>query len=151
MEEIVLLAQLQAEEGNQDQFVEEFVKLCEECRKEPGCLLYALHRDASKPNSFYLLEKWSSHEAFNKHLETEHFRTRIDTISTLAVGKPKIVSLEAVVSTTSAADVTDIKKKIKHKSPSKKKHKTKRMPCCEESSNESTDETLASEEEPALE
>ena len=39
---------------------------------EPGCVTYALHRQAGKPGMFYFVEKWKSRQALDAHLSSSH-------------------------------------------------------------------------------
>lgn len=65
----------------------EFLALCEALRPqvlaEPGCLAYEYIREVEaglgiqeplEPNRITLIERWASHEALKKHLETAHMK-----------------------------------------------------------------------------
>jgi quinol monooxygenase YgiN len=42
--------------------------------KDPGCELYALHRDPEDPTRAVMIEKWESGEALAAHGETDHIK-----------------------------------------------------------------------------
>ena len=42
-------------------------------REEPGCELYALHRDQARPERFVMVERWSDEAALEKHVQAPAF------------------------------------------------------------------------------
>lgn len=45
--------------------------------KEPGCLLYVVHRSTENPAYFMLYEQYTDEAAFEAHKQTELFRQHI--------------------------------------------------------------------------
>jgi quinol monooxygenase YgiN len=52
--------------------------LIEPTRAEDGCIVYELLQNAADPTDFTFVEEWTSDEALDAHLETEHL-TRVAT------------------------------------------------------------------------
>jgi quinol monooxygenase YgiN len=49
-------------------------RLQEETRKEPGTVLYIVHRSTEDPRQFLIYEQYRSQADFDSHLATEHFQ-----------------------------------------------------------------------------
>ena len=49
-------------------------RLQEETRKEPGTILYIVHRSTEDPRQFLIYEQYRSQADFDSHLATEHFQ-----------------------------------------------------------------------------
>ena len=45
-----------------------------ESRKEPGCILFRVHRSVDDPRTFFLYELYETQEALAAHSQTEHFQ-----------------------------------------------------------------------------
>jgi quinol monooxygenase YgiN len=48
-------------------------------QKEPGCLLFNIVADNADPNLLHLYEVYVSEQAFERHKETPHFKTWLET------------------------------------------------------------------------
>ena len=64
--------------------------LVEPSRKEPGCLQYELLQNTDEPVEFTVLEAWDNIEAFNSHLESEHFRKAAAQLPEVVAAEPDI-------------------------------------------------------------
>ncbi|WP_260928334.1 putative quinol monooxygenase [Novosphingobium sp. 9] len=59
--------------------VEAVIRPCiGETRKEPGCLLYNVHRDQDFPDRFVFIERWTDTGALDVHKTTPHFLAMVD-------------------------------------------------------------------------
>ena len=72
MSEIVGVVDVRAAEGRADAVLAAFEACTVQTHEEPGCLLYALHRDNADPHHFVLLERWRSQEDLDAHFATPH-------------------------------------------------------------------------------
>ncbi|MGK5638117.1 putative quinol monooxygenase [Streptomyces sp. URMC 126] len=63
-------------------------------RAEPGNLFFEWSRSVADPNEFVLVEAFRDGEAGRSHVESEHFRQAMETMSYAIAEKPKIVSVE---------------------------------------------------------
>ena len=68
MSEIVGVVDVRAAEGRADAVVAAFEACTTRTHEEPGCLLYALHRNSADPHHFVLLERWRSQEDLDAHM-----------------------------------------------------------------------------------
>ena len=50
-----------------------FTKLSEESRKEPGCVMYQVHRHKTDPRRFFIYEQYKDDAALEAHRATPHF------------------------------------------------------------------------------
>ncbi|WP_236792910.1 putative quinol monooxygenase [Amycolatopsis sp. GM8] len=64
---IVVVATAVAVEGKEDQVEQAFRTAVPAVHAEPGCELYALHRDPRSPSTFVMIEKWASTDALRTH------------------------------------------------------------------------------------
>ena len=48
-------------------------KLTEESRKEPGCLVYQVHRHKTEPRRFFIYEQYKDDSALEAHRAAAHF------------------------------------------------------------------------------
>jgi len=65
--QIAILARVTVKEGKADQYVAAFGPLLEQAHKEPGTLLYAVHRSNDDPHVFWTTESYADDAAFAAH------------------------------------------------------------------------------------
>lgn len=70
---VVLAVTWIAKVGREDQTAELFKKLMEESRKEPGCLLYQVHRHRTEPRRFFIYEQYQDDQALEAHRSAPYF------------------------------------------------------------------------------
>lgn len=70
----VVSAKWTAKEGEAEKVAEAIKKLAGPSRQEPGILLYQPHRDPENPNVFYLYEQYVDADAYQAHIDSEHFQ-----------------------------------------------------------------------------
>jgi quinol monooxygenase YgiN len=58
----------------------------EPTRAEEGCIEYELFEDLDEPLKFTMVERWSSREALNTHLQTPHLAAGIPRLAALVDG-----------------------------------------------------------------
>ena len=66
--------------------------LAEGTHTETGCLLYALHRGVQNPDQFTTVEKWTSAEALQAHLGTDHVKSALGGAGEYLAEAPLIIS-----------------------------------------------------------
>ncbi|KAA9165601.1 antibiotic biosynthesis monooxygenase [Amycolatopsis acidicola] len=64
---LVVVATIEAAEGNEEKVEQALRNAVRAVHAEPGCLRYALHRDAANPRTFVMVEKWASADALRTH------------------------------------------------------------------------------------
>jgi len=87
---IVVAAKMKTVEGKGDELEREFRKLVPKVLKDPGAIVYAVHRKADAPNEFLVYEKYENGEALKFHSSTEHFKEFSKAIASLLDGRPEI-------------------------------------------------------------
>lgn len=69
---LTIVAKILAKEEQRELVKNELTKLVEPTRAEDGCINYDLHQDNKNPNLFIFYENWTSPEALQKHLKSDH-------------------------------------------------------------------------------
>jgi autoinducer 2-degrading protein len=64
-------ARVTVKEGKADQYLAAFAPLLEQAKKEPGTLLYAVHRSRDDPQLFWTTEVYADDAAFAAHSASE--------------------------------------------------------------------------------
>lgn len=68
---VAIVARVSVKEGKADEYVAAFAPLLEQAEKEPGTLLYAVHRSTDDPSVFWTTEVYADHDAFAAHSASE--------------------------------------------------------------------------------
>ncbi|MBN1664067.1 MAG: antibiotic biosynthesis monooxygenase [Deltaproteobacteria bacterium] len=87
---VVLTAMLTAADGKGDEVEKLFQDLVPKVLKDPGTVNYAIHRNASDPNKFFVYECYENREALTYHGQTEHFKAFGQATRGLFAGRPEI-------------------------------------------------------------
>ena len=70
---IVLVVTWVAKAGRETEVAALFAKLTEESRKEPGCVMYQVHRHRTEPRRFLIYEQYRDDAAIEAHRSAPHF------------------------------------------------------------------------------
>jgi (4S)-4-hydroxy-5-phosphonooxypentane-2,3-dione isomerase len=68
---VAICARVTVKEGKADEYVAAFAPLLEQAGKEPGTLIYAVHRSKDDPHVFWTTEVYADEEAFAAHSTSE--------------------------------------------------------------------------------
>jgi quinol monooxygenase YgiN len=71
---IVLAVTWKAHAGKEDETVRVFSILQAESRKEPGCVMYVVHRGHEDRSRFFVYEQYKDEAALEAHRATKHFQ-----------------------------------------------------------------------------
>ena len=71
MSHVAIVARVTVKEGKADEYVAAFTPLLEQAKKEPGTLLYAVHRSNDDPHVFWTTEIYADDDAFAAHSASE--------------------------------------------------------------------------------
>lgn len=71
MSHVAIVARVTIKEGKADEYLAAFAPLLEQAEKEPGTLLYAVHRSKDEPHLFWTTEVYADHDAFAAHSASE--------------------------------------------------------------------------------
>ncbi|MGA8153549.1 MAG: putative quinol monooxygenase [Terriglobales bacterium] len=70
---VVLAVTWMAKVGREAEVAALFSKLTEESRKEPGCLMFQVHRHKTEARRFFIYEQYKDDAALEAHRATPHF------------------------------------------------------------------------------
>jgi quinol monooxygenase YgiN len=70
---VVLAVTWMAKQGLEDEVFGVFSKLTEESRKEPGCVMYQVHRHKTEGRRFLVYEQYKDDAALEAHRASPHF------------------------------------------------------------------------------
>lgn len=70
---VVLVVTWAAKAGREAEVADTFLKLTGESRKEPGCLMFQVHRHRTEPRRFFIYEQYKDDAALEAHRSTPHF------------------------------------------------------------------------------
>jgi autoinducer 2-degrading protein len=71
---IVLAVVWVARPGHEDEVAAVFRELESESRREPGCLMYIVHRQKDRPGRFFIYEQYKDDAALQVHRDAPHFQ-----------------------------------------------------------------------------
>ena len=70
---VVLAVTWMAKVGHESDVAVIFEKLTAESRKEPGCLMYQVHKHKTDPRRFFIYEQYKDDAAMEAHRTSPHF------------------------------------------------------------------------------
>jgi (4S)-4-hydroxy-5-phosphonooxypentane-2,3-dione isomerase len=68
---VAICARVTVKEDKADEYIAAFAPLLEQAGKEPGTLIYAVHRSKDDPHVFWTTEVYADEEAFAAHSTSE--------------------------------------------------------------------------------
>lgn len=74
MDPVIVVATIRAKPGKEKEVQALLCGLLAPTHKEPGCLLYALHRRSDDPSAYVFVEKWRNSADLQAHLQSSHIR-----------------------------------------------------------------------------
>jgi quinol monooxygenase YgiN len=83
MAEVVVVGAFTAKPGQEQAAAEAMQQLIGPTHEEDGCILYSLHRGVDDPARLSFIERWSSREALNAHLGSDHVQAALARIPDL--------------------------------------------------------------------
>ncbi len=75
----VVTAFWEARAGEESAVADILSRFMPQARREPGVLMFVIHRSRSEPSRFFFYEVFKDEDAFGAHQRTEHFKTLIAT------------------------------------------------------------------------
>lgn len=94
MSEVVVVARARARAGEEEAVAAAFREVIPPTHAEEGCSRYALHRGTDDPQTFVMIERWSSRKALDAHLATAHVQTLFGKLAPLLEGAAEILVLD---------------------------------------------------------
>ena len=94
---IGVIATIKVQAGKNQDFENEFTKLVEQVlANEEGCTFYALNRSKSDPQSYKVLEQYSTAQALQAHGNTDYFKAANAVLGSMVAAAPEIEILDGV-------------------------------------------------------
>jgi len=81
---ISIVAKFTVNEGKEEKFLKLVSELSKASNAEAGCIEYILHKDAAKPLSYCIIEKWEDQTAIDIHNNSSHFTAIVPKIVKIA-------------------------------------------------------------------
>jgi quinol monooxygenase YgiN len=94
MPKVALVARVKAKEGKAEELIAAFGPVLEQAEREPGTLMYAVHRSTDDPDLFWVCELYADSEAFAAHSGSEAMAAATPVLgeliaeSELTIGEP---------------------------------------------------------------
>ncbi|MGO2958590.1 MAG: putative quinol monooxygenase [Acetobacter sp.] len=79
-QEITVVARVKAKPGAEKDVAAAMVACVPESRAEATNLQYVPNRDLDDAQTFVFIERWSSREALQAHMDTPHFKTLVESL-----------------------------------------------------------------------
>lgn len=89
---IFITAKFQVKPEHADAWPEITREFTEACNAEPGCKWFQWSRSVADPNEYILVEAFDSDDAAAVHVNSDHFKTSIETFPQYLVATPKIIN-----------------------------------------------------------
>jgi quinol monooxygenase YgiN len=96
MSEVVVVGSFRARPGKEAEAVEAFQALVEPTHHEEGCILYALHQGVDDPRRLAFIERWTSRELLDAHLQSAHVQKALERVEEIFGDSADIVVYEAL-------------------------------------------------------
>ncbi|EXJ68978.1 uncharacterized protein A1O5_07913 [Cladophialophora psammophila CBS 110553] len=90
-DEFVIYGDVYAREGYADELEPLCRLLIRLVESEPGTLEYAISRDHDEPNHFFVFERYSGKEAFDKHCASQEYQNLLNSGVMVGLPQPKIL------------------------------------------------------------
>ena len=93
---LIVIAEIAAKSGLEDQLGTHLLALVEPTRKEDGCIRYDLHLSHTEAGRYIFLETWTSREALDRHMQTPHFQAFAAATKDLLAEPPRILTCRQI-------------------------------------------------------
>jgi quinol monooxygenase YgiN len=87
---------LRSRAGKDEELARRIEELVLASRKDPGVMIYDLHRSAADPALWFLYERYESQEHFDRHRENSVLRRFVADAATLLEGKLDVRTFKVI-------------------------------------------------------
>ena len=91
MSHVAIVARVTVREGKADEYIAAFAPLLGQAEKEPGTLLYAVHRSKDDPHVFWTTEVYADDAAFAAHSASDVHAAASQAFTGLIAGADVII------------------------------------------------------------
>lgn len=95
MPKVALVSRFKAKEGMAEELIAAFRPVFEQAEKEPGTLLYVLHRSTDDPSLFWVCELYADGDAFAAHRGSDAMAAATPVLGEL-IAEPELIVGEPV-------------------------------------------------------
>lgn len=96
MPEIVVVATLKTQQGQEDAAREALLELVEATHSDEGCILYSLHQGQQDRTRLTFVERWASQGDLDAHMGSDHIAAVLARADELLAEAPDIVVFDAL-------------------------------------------------------
>ncbi len=96
MPEVVVVGSFTANAGKESELAAAFEALVAPTHQEEGCILYALNQGTDDRRRFAFIERWTSRENLDAHLNSPHVKAILERADELWGGNGEIVVYEEI-------------------------------------------------------
>jgi quinol monooxygenase YgiN len=89
-ESLIVVAQLKAKPGREEELRKVALALVEPTRREEGCIRYELHLSDVDAAQVLFYEVWTSRAALDAHMKTAHFAEFLKNTREIVAEPPKV-------------------------------------------------------------
>jgi autoinducer 2-degrading protein len=94
---VALVARFKVKHGKADELMAAFRPLLEQVQREPGTLLYSLHRSKDDPDAFWTTELYADDDAFAAHAASDAMATATPALEELIAESDVLVGAPVAV------------------------------------------------------
>ncbi len=95
MPKVALLSRFKAKQGKAGELIAAFRPVFEQVEREPGTLLYVLHRSRDDPDLFWVSELYADDDAFAAHRGSDAMAAATPVLGEL-IAEPEVIVGEPV-------------------------------------------------------
>jgi len=88
MPDVIVIATAKAKPGKEKELVQALLEVAGPTRLQPGCVAFSLHRSVDDPAVVIGIERWTSKEAHDRHLQGAHFHKLGAAMANIVAGPP---------------------------------------------------------------
>ena len=92
--ELMVLATARARPGKEGELERALRDVAAPTRAQHGCLQFEIYRSASEPGTLTALERWSSPQDHQRHLQGDHVKTLMARFEGILAAPPEIAVLK---------------------------------------------------------
>jgi len=93
---ICVTTTLHAKPGEEAKLIEVLRSLAQQCRGEPGCLLFEPVRSRHEPGRFLLVERYRDEQGLTDHANSDHMRAALSGLMECVRRPPELVVYEEI-------------------------------------------------------
>jgi quinol monooxygenase YgiN len=94
--DLIIIASAKAKPGKEAELRQALLDVAGPTRAQPGCVSFRVYHALEDPTVMIGLERWTSDEAHERHLQGAHVQTFLSSIADILAEPPQILSYAVV-------------------------------------------------------